>query len=288
MSEFKFACPVCGQHITADSSASGTRLDCPTCFRKIVVPQAPAAGDSKLILAAAQANKPRPAPTDAGSDLGPLRRPSSPGSLAAGVLLMVILGGGAAALFLWRDKVFHPRGELAAGTNAGRASSNAALPLVTYPVPTNTSWTLELTNAVIPADRVAGRINGTGFRCQRATLQGGTLSLRQGKTWPPDLGITVLLFAQQGEDLAGKTVVVGPERPPPVPRVILRWKDEQGKAVTKTYHSGYALRVVFGQPVNGRMPGEIYIALPDEHQSFAAGTIDAEIRKAQPPRPKKG
>ena len=53
MSEFKFACPVCGQHITADSSASGSQLDCPTCFRKIVVPQAPAA-ETKLLLSATQ------------------------------------------------------------------------------------------------------------------------------------------------------------------------------------------------------------------------------------------
>ena len=52
MSEFKFACPVCGQHITADSANSGGQLECPTCFRKIVVPQAPEAADPKFILAA--------------------------------------------------------------------------------------------------------------------------------------------------------------------------------------------------------------------------------------------
>ena len=39
MSEFKFACPVCGQHITSDASATGKHLECPTCFQKIVVPQ---------------------------------------------------------------------------------------------------------------------------------------------------------------------------------------------------------------------------------------------------------
>ncbi len=41
MSEFKYACPVCGQHIKCDSSQSGTQMECPTCFQKIVVPQAP-------------------------------------------------------------------------------------------------------------------------------------------------------------------------------------------------------------------------------------------------------
>src|ERR1051325_7910268 len=49
MSEFKFACAVCGQHITADSEIAGSQLQCPTCFRKIVVPQAPSAADPKFI-----------------------------------------------------------------------------------------------------------------------------------------------------------------------------------------------------------------------------------------------
>ena len=282
MGEFKFACPVCGQHITADSTASGSRLECPTCFRKIVVPQAPSVGDSKFILSASQADKPRPPQQDAGADLGPLRRASSRSSLVASLLLLLFLGAGAAAAFLWRDKIFHRHRERTEAGKPIQGSSPPHWPAVTYPVPTNTSWTLELTNAVLPAEPVAGRIHGSGFRDERATLQGGNLTLRQGRNWPPDLGVTVVLFAQQGEDLAGKTVVVGAERPPPLPKVVLRWKDAQGKAINRTFNSGYALRVVFGKPANGRMPGEIYIGLPDEARSFAAGTFDAEIRRAQP------
>jgi hypothetical protein len=286
MSEFKFACPVCGQHITADSNASGTRLDCPTCFRKIVVPQAPVAGDSKFILSASQADKPRPTQAGTGSDLEPLRSSSSRSSLVAGVLLLAVLGAGAIALFHWRDQLSRKFGfHLTSAPNKVTTTSNTLPLTITYPVPTNTSWTFELTNAVIPAARAAGSIHGSGFRCQRATLQGGNLTLRQGKNWPPDLGLSVVFFAQQGEELSGKTIVVGPERPPPVPRVILRWKDEQGKAVTHNFNSGYALRVVFGQAANGRMPGQIYLALPDEAKSFAAGEFDAEIRKPQPPKP---
>src|SRR6516165_7849926 len=50
MSEFKYACPVCGQHIRCDSSQSGSIMECPTCFQKITVPQAPASEEQKLIL----------------------------------------------------------------------------------------------------------------------------------------------------------------------------------------------------------------------------------------------
>ena len=50
MSEFKYACPVCGQHMKCDSSQSGTVMECPTCFQKITAPQAPATDDPKFII----------------------------------------------------------------------------------------------------------------------------------------------------------------------------------------------------------------------------------------------
>jgi len=155
-----------------------------------------------------------------------------------------------------------------------------------YPVPTNIQWSLEVARATLPESLAAGRIRGTGFQCERATLQGGTLTLRQGKTWPPDLGISIMLFAQQGEELTGKTIEVSSERAPPLPKVVLRWKTEQDKALTQNLTQGYALKLVFGTPLEGRMPGRIYIALPDDSKSFIAGTFDAELRKPAPPRPK--
>ena len=54
MSEFKFACPVCGQHMKCDSSQGGSVMDCPTCFQKITAPQAPASDDQKFILTGTQ------------------------------------------------------------------------------------------------------------------------------------------------------------------------------------------------------------------------------------------
>ena len=50
MSEFKFACPVCGQHMQCDSSQGGTVMECPTCFQKITAPQAPSSDEQKFIL----------------------------------------------------------------------------------------------------------------------------------------------------------------------------------------------------------------------------------------------
>jgi hypothetical protein len=270
MSEFKFACPVCGQHITADVSTGGTQIQCPTCFQKIVVPQAPVAGNTKLILSAAQVAKPRPPGFDTSAQLGAMRRTPVHRSPTFVALLVILVGGGA-ALFLWAEDIL----------KLPSKPQPAPAPKASYPVPTNTSWTLELTNAAVSDGIVAGSLHGNGFQCERAILKGGILSLRQGKVWPPDLGITVVLPAQQGELLSGKNILVGPRRPPPVPKVILRWKDDQQEAVVKDFTNGYALKLAFGQANNGRMPGKIYIALPDDEKSFATGSFEAEIRRPQ-------
>src|SRR5271155_2087301 len=50
MSEYKYACPVCGQHIKCDSSQAGSVMECPTCFQKIIAPQASDNPDPKFIL----------------------------------------------------------------------------------------------------------------------------------------------------------------------------------------------------------------------------------------------
>jgi hypothetical protein len=41
MTEFKFSCPGCGQHIACDVGYAGAQINCPTCKQAIVVPQAP-------------------------------------------------------------------------------------------------------------------------------------------------------------------------------------------------------------------------------------------------------
>jgi DNA-directed RNA polymerase subunit RPC12/RpoP len=274
MSEFKFACPVCGQHITADSTTGGRQIQCPTCFQKIVVPQPPVDGNTKFILSAAQVTKPRPAGFDTQNGLTSRRRAPVVGSFGFFIVLLLLLSSGT-VLLLWAEDIL----KFPARQRPEKA------PKVEYPVPSNTSWTMSLTNTVVPEETVVGSVHGNGFKCDRAILKGSILSLRQGKTWPPDLGVTVILPPDHGEVLSGKIVLVGPRRPPPVPRIVLRWKDERQEQVTCDFTNGYLLKLAFGQANNGRMPGKIYVGLPDDEKSFAAGSFDAEIRapQAHPP-----
>lgn len=284
MSEFKFACPVCGQHITADDSTSGGQIDCPTCFQKIVVPQAPASQDTKFILSAAQVAKPRPTV----SPPSPLPTSHPRTSISVVVVLVVLVCGAGAALYVFRDHIFKPsRGPVLPSTNAPVAAPAVPAALNTkYPVPTNIAWTLDLAKAVFPEATAAGRIHRSGFLCERATVQGGTVSLRQGKGWPPDLGITLLLKLRPGTELSGRSVAVNPDQPS-APRVFLRWKDDQQEPKSVNFSQGYALKLVFGQPVKDRLPGKIYLCLPDEARSFIAGTFEAEIREPLPPKTKR-
>ena len=285
MSEFKFACPVCGQHITADSSTSGGQLECPTCFQKIVVPQAPSLADPKFILSASQVSKPRPASSGADSQLAPVSPSRTAIPIAAALLLLLCAAG--AALYVFRARIFKSAGSQAQSKTNQTAKAHPVVPMTVYAIPTNVNWTLDLSSATFPEAPAAGSIHQHGFRVEKATLQGGNLTLRQGRGWPPDLGLTIIFFAQQGEELSGKSIEVSSDRTPPLPRVTLRWKDDQDKSVNRQIASGYALKAVFGEAANGRIAGKIYICLPDDAKSFVAGTFDAEIKKPPPPKAKK-
>lgn len=271
MSEFKFACPVCGQHLTAHATNSGSQIDCPTCFRRIIVPQAPSS-DSKLIVSAAQPASARPG--TAASNLGPLRkRKEIP---LGGLAVLLLLAGAVGAAYHFRHSLFG----LAKGTSLVRSlqesntTNSAAAPQDSQTI----EWGLDLDRARIPERVAAGSIRGRSFACEQATLAGGALSLRQGRGWPPDLAIAVVLPVKEGEQLGGKAFRVGPAQGPAY-QVIVRWKDGQ-QAQRQEFTKGYALKLTFGEPAAGRMPGKVYLAVPDEDRSVVAGTFNAEIKPA--------
>ena len=60
-------------------------------------------------------------------------------------------------------------------------------------------------------------------------------------------------------------------------RVMLRWRDG-GQTARENFDGGYAMRLEFGALAGNRMPGKIYLCLPDETKSYVAGTFNVEIR----------
>src|SRR5580658_2537601 len=108
MSEFKYACPVCGQHIKCDSSQAGTQMECPTCFQKIIVPQAPSE-EQKFILTGTQVGGERPMP--AVPEANPYAaRPRN--GLSGAVVVFIILACIVAAVgYVYRGTIFKGMGK---------------------------------------------------------------------------------------------------------------------------------------------------------------------------------
>lgn len=106
MSEFKYACPVCGQHMKCDSSQAGTVMECPTCFQKITAPQAPASEDQKFILTGTKVGE-RSAPKGLGGDLSPVRAGKNLSWVASLILVLALIADGTGAC-LWGWKAFRP------------------------------------------------------------------------------------------------------------------------------------------------------------------------------------
>jgi len=282
MSEFKFACPVCGQHITADSSLSGSKLECPTCYRKIIVPQAPTA-QSKFILSAAQADRPRP---QAGlAESKPACANSRWKSTAVAAGWVVVLGAAAIAAYTNQDRLARlvKRGNPSpvADSNPNAASLEFTSSAVAAAA-SNVVWRLDLANAAVPDAKAAGRIHGTAFLCEHANVQGDALTLRMGRSGSPELAVTINLPAARVEDLERKSFAVSTDHPGPAPRVLLRWHDADQKSTSVAITDGYAMKLEFGAVDGNHISGRIYLCTPDEWKSAVAGTFRAEIRKPAP------
>ncbi|MGO8764042.1 MAG: discoidin domain-containing protein [Limisphaerales bacterium] len=104
MSEFKFACPVCGQHIKCGATQAGSIMTCPTCFQKITVPNAPATPEQKFILAGTKVGGERPKPKISDTVTFQTTRPEGfPGAIIVVIILGAVL---AIAALIYYETIF--------------------------------------------------------------------------------------------------------------------------------------------------------------------------------------
>jgi DNA-directed RNA polymerase subunit RPC12/RpoP len=283
MSEFKYACPVCGQHIKCDSSQSGSTMECPTCFQKITVPQAPATNDPKFIITGTKPGEVvlPSIPTERRREVS-AERNLPLAVLVVLVILLALFGAGVMLMMQLRGKSSKPANAPAQATTVNNENRPIAS---TPPEPApsspaayldNTNWTLDLGPATMPDSAAAGYVHGKVLIPQRVVLDGGTLTLRTPNPGPPDAGVSIYLHAIQSKDLAGQSVDIKTNAVN-APWVNLRWKDAQGQPVTQTVKAGYALRIEFGQLAGNQLPGKICLCTPDETKSYLIGAFNAEI-----------
>ncbi|HEY4414172.1 MAG TPA: hypothetical protein VGO57_00655 [Verrucomicrobiae bacterium] len=274
MSEFKYACPVCGQHMKCDSSQAGSVTDCPTCFQKIVIPQAPADANQKFILTGTQLSDRPPLPRP---EINPYVVKPMPGFSGAVVVMIIFIFIGLAVAFVYRGTIFKSSHSPTA-TN----QITAASPRPVVATASDTNWLLNLSGADIPAALPMGRIHGQDFAAERAAFSNGSLFFRDNTRGPLKFGISINFNGALAESLAGKTINVMTNADAAA-RVTLHWQadTESGK---ESFNNGYAMRLEFGALTNNHLLGKIYLCLPDASKSYLAGTFNAESHK---PKPKK-
>jgi DNA-directed RNA polymerase subunit RPC12/RpoP len=170
-----------------------------------------------------------------------------------------------------------PGGQAKAGaisTSAPMPSEDA--PTLVAPPANDTNWLPALNGRAIPDSPVAGRIHGQDFIAERASFQDGSLVLRSGKGGAGFVLIN-LSGAPPGE-LSGKTINVTANADKAA-KVTLHFKDVAGSVLEPSFESGYALRLQFGTLANDRLPGKIYLCLPDAEKSYFLGTFEAALPK---------
>jgi DNA-directed RNA polymerase subunit RPC12/RpoP len=282
MSEFKYACPVCGQHIRCDSTQSGTTMECPTCFQKIVVPQAPASDNPKFIITGKKVGAERPLPTAVVNAAEAPPPAPEKSTLVPAILLGVLVLAAAGLLFAFRGKIFNPAGgpppPPGGPVASGPPPKPPKAPLVAPPASDN-NWMLDLA-AATPDAPVAGRIHGEDFIAERAIFQNGTLTFRAGNRGTVEFGLLINFSGTQAESLSGQSIHVATNADKAA-NIMLRWKDgDQQRKVNFT--NGYAMRLEF-EPLSGnRLSGTIYLCLPDDEKSYVAGTFRADVRRPKP------
>jgi hypothetical protein len=254
-------------------------MECPTCFQKIIVPQAPA-DEQKFILTGTKVGGERPLPK--APDAGPSAYVPTRTLPGVAVVLLIFIFIAAAVGFVYRGTIFKktppPPPPPQAIETAHRPMTNSApqkkQAAVVEAPSDDTNWVLNLKDVSIPSTTAAGRILGTVFICRHATFSGGYLALHDN-----DYSFGVSFSGAAPEALAGKSINVGTNAAAAA-RVSLRWKVGE-QTMRMSFTNDYAMLLDFGGITNGQIAGKIYLCTSDLKKSYVAGTFSAEIRKSR-------
>ena len=262
VSQFKFACSNCGQHLQARPDEAGRTTECPSCFKKLIVPQAPTNGGGKLLITAALADSRRTAPASSAGGHQPAR---SNDVQASGLKVYLIF-----ALVALITAVFG-LAVLKKGVFGSGDPDSGATQL----------WTDQFDELQLLDKPITGRLNGWKFTPGHAIWKGTELIFRQDGGEPEALELSLTFPLKGGELVAGKSFELKTEGPPFSSPVQVLWNDEQGAAQFRAFHSGYLLVVEFDQVSKETVSGRIHLCLPDPTRSWVAGQFSASVETRQ-------
>ncbi|MCX6926991.1 MAG: hypothetical protein NT154_27855 [Verrucomicrobia bacterium] len=314
MANLKFTCTHCSQDIECDELWSGHDIQCPTCQGQLTVPPKPEA-PPHANLASAKPGAPRLSIGQSRDEISAAPKATAPqvaayekklsqakagqkGSaqkwLGIGAVVVILGVGGYFGYSYWQGKKEEAAKQAseaaaqqaAAAKAAERAAAVAAAPPKEEP-PQPPAWTLDVDKAKIPNSRANGSISGTNFLAETSMCTAQVLRLLQGNAASPDREILVYLHLNPGQSPTGHTWTVSQTmKDRSVPQVVKRWKTNPKFApLSKSYSSGYAMKLELGLATNGLLPGKIFVALPDAEQTVVAGTFQATTTLGEPVDP---
>lgn len=132
---------------------------------------------------------------------------------------------------------------------------------------------------IIPPTPAKGQVHGKPFLVESSSIDNGLLSLKLGKDVSADLEIQIMLFTPPWEVPAGKNFKMPSAAGVTSPQVVLMWREPgQSESSEQKFKDKYVLTLEFGQEKDKKLPGKIFLSLPDETKSNLAGTFEADIK----------
>jgi hypothetical protein len=126
-------------------------------------------------------------------------------------------------------------------------------------------WTLDVSKMRAPDTPLAGKLLGADFKPDNVQMQNTGLSLRSGND-----NVHIFLTLKPGV----RVYEFSPNGPQPRfrPAVHIHMLSMTPPALG-VHSQGYAMRVEFGREKDGKIPGKLYLCLPDEKKSVIAGSF---------------
>jgi len=145
--------------------------------------------------------------------------------------------------------------------------------------PSASGWTLDVKDATIPENPVSGAIHGADFQLKRVLYRNGNLRFTSSD------GQESLIIHNVGDSIANTGLEVQTTSVDNAPTIEIGWKDSD-EDKTQTFQGGYAMELKFDAAKGRRIPGQIYLCLPDDSKSYIAGTFTVTLAKPKPkPKP---
>lgn len=140
-------------------------------------------------------------------------------------------------------------------------------------------WTMDVKDAQIPDNPASGEIHGQDFQYKRALFRNGNLKFISND------GQESLTIHGLKQSVENNSFEFQPASGGDAPKIEIAWNDG-GESKTETFESGYAMELKFEGARRRRVPGQIYLCLPDDSKSFIAGKFTIVLPKPKPkPQP---